>query len=182
MKIIPFLVGILVAIGMFRGSGAMELLTAALRPAGGRHRLPGGARAAGDSALADRQRLARVHDRSDQDPRTRLAHRAHGGDDVRHRRRRRSTCWPCTSARWASAGRGMPCRPRSSAMSSPRLRRWRCAPGCSDSSTCVAFEPAPEVGTGFRIRLRGPCLVYLARSTRANARRRRSHRVRAIRA
>ena len=27
MKIIPFLVGILVAIGMFRGSGAMELLT-----------------------------------------------------------------------------------------------------------------------------------------------------------
>jgi spore maturation protein B len=32
VKIIPFLVGILVAIGMFRGSGAMELLTAALRP------------------------------------------------------------------------------------------------------------------------------------------------------
>jgi spore maturation protein B len=33
VKIIPFLVGILVAIGMFRGSGAMELLTSALRPA-----------------------------------------------------------------------------------------------------------------------------------------------------
>ena len=32
VKIIPFLVGILVAIGMFRGSGAMELLTAALQP------------------------------------------------------------------------------------------------------------------------------------------------------
>ena len=32
MKIIPFLVGILVAIGMFRGSGAMDLLMAALRP------------------------------------------------------------------------------------------------------------------------------------------------------
>ena len=32
VKIIPFLVGILVAIGMFRGSGAMELLLAALRP------------------------------------------------------------------------------------------------------------------------------------------------------
>ena len=30
MKIIPFLVGILVAIGMFRASGAMDLLTAAL--------------------------------------------------------------------------------------------------------------------------------------------------------
>ena len=28
VKIIPFLVGILVAIGMFRGSGAMDLLTA----------------------------------------------------------------------------------------------------------------------------------------------------------
>jgi spore maturation protein B len=32
VKIIPFLVGILVAIGMFRGSGAMDLLMAALRP------------------------------------------------------------------------------------------------------------------------------------------------------
>jgi spore maturation protein B len=33
VKIIPFLVGILVAIGMFRGSGAMDMLTDALRPA-----------------------------------------------------------------------------------------------------------------------------------------------------
>ena len=33
IRIIPFLVGILVAIGMFRGSGAMMLLTNALRPA-----------------------------------------------------------------------------------------------------------------------------------------------------
>ncbi len=32
VRIIPFLVGILVAIGMFRGSGAMDLLSAALRP------------------------------------------------------------------------------------------------------------------------------------------------------
>ena len=32
VKIIPFLVWILVAIGMFRGSGAMDLLTAALKP------------------------------------------------------------------------------------------------------------------------------------------------------
>ena len=32
VKIIPFLVGILVAIGMFRGSGAMDLLMAVLRP------------------------------------------------------------------------------------------------------------------------------------------------------
>ncbi len=32
VRIIPFLVGILVAIGMFRGSGAMDLLTAALAP------------------------------------------------------------------------------------------------------------------------------------------------------
>jgi spore maturation protein B len=32
VKIIPFLVGILVAIGMFRGSGAMDLLTAGLQP------------------------------------------------------------------------------------------------------------------------------------------------------
>jgi spore maturation protein B len=33
VKIIPFLVGILVAIGMFRASGAMELLLSVLRPA-----------------------------------------------------------------------------------------------------------------------------------------------------
>ena len=32
VRIIPFLVGILVAIGMFRGSGAMDVLVAALRP------------------------------------------------------------------------------------------------------------------------------------------------------
>ncbi len=32
VRIIPFLVAILVAIGMFRGSGAMDLVTAALRP------------------------------------------------------------------------------------------------------------------------------------------------------
>lgn len=32
VRIIPFLVGILVAIGMFRGSGAMDLLLAAVRP------------------------------------------------------------------------------------------------------------------------------------------------------
>ena len=33
IRIIPFLVGILVAIGMFRASGAMDMLTGALRPA-----------------------------------------------------------------------------------------------------------------------------------------------------
>lgn len=33
VRIIPFLVAILVAIGMFRGAGAMDLLTAALAPA-----------------------------------------------------------------------------------------------------------------------------------------------------
>ncbi|HEY0139339.1 MAG TPA: nucleoside recognition domain-containing protein [Thermoanaerobaculia bacterium] len=32
VRIIPFLVGMLVAIGMFRGSGAMDILTNALRP------------------------------------------------------------------------------------------------------------------------------------------------------
>jgi len=32
VRIIPFLVGILVAIGMFRGSGAMDLLTTAMKP------------------------------------------------------------------------------------------------------------------------------------------------------
>jgi spore maturation protein B len=40
VRIIPFLVGILVAIGMFRASGAMDLLTAALRPAMAAIRFP----------------------------------------------------------------------------------------------------------------------------------------------
>jgi spore maturation protein B len=40
VRIIPFLVGILVAIGMFRGSGAMDLLIAALRPVMAATRFP----------------------------------------------------------------------------------------------------------------------------------------------
>ena len=40
VRIIPFLVGILVAIGMFRASGAMDMLTNALRPALGATRFP----------------------------------------------------------------------------------------------------------------------------------------------
>ena len=40
VRIIPFLVGILVAIGMFRASGAMDMLTSALRPAMSAIRFP----------------------------------------------------------------------------------------------------------------------------------------------
>ena len=40
VRIIPFLVGILVAIGMFRASGAMDMLTAALRPIAAATRFP----------------------------------------------------------------------------------------------------------------------------------------------
>ena len=40
VRIIPFLVGILVAIGMFRASGAMELLMSALRPLASFTRFP----------------------------------------------------------------------------------------------------------------------------------------------
>jgi spore maturation protein B len=40
IRIIPFLVGILVAIGMFRASGAMDMLTAALAPAMNAIRFP----------------------------------------------------------------------------------------------------------------------------------------------
>jgi spore maturation protein B len=40
VRIIPFLVGILVAIGMFRASGAMDMLTNALRPALSATRFP----------------------------------------------------------------------------------------------------------------------------------------------
>jgi spore maturation protein B len=40
VRIIPFLVGILVAIGMFRGSGAMDLLTNAMKPVMGAINFP----------------------------------------------------------------------------------------------------------------------------------------------
>jgi spore maturation protein B len=40
VRIIPFLVGILVAIGMFRASGAMDMLTNGLRPLLGATRFP----------------------------------------------------------------------------------------------------------------------------------------------
>jgi spore maturation protein B len=40
VRIIPFLVGILVAIGMFRASGAMDMLTNALAPVAARTRFP----------------------------------------------------------------------------------------------------------------------------------------------
>ena len=40
VRIIPFLVGILVAIGMFRGSGAMDMLTQLLQPIMSRTRFP----------------------------------------------------------------------------------------------------------------------------------------------
>ena len=40
VRIIPFLVGILVAIGMFRASGAMDMLTGALRPLLSRTQFP----------------------------------------------------------------------------------------------------------------------------------------------
>jgi spore maturation protein B len=40
VRIIPFLVGILVAIGMFRASGAMDMLTNALRPLLSRTQFP----------------------------------------------------------------------------------------------------------------------------------------------
>ena len=114
VKIIPFLVGILVAIGMFRGSGAMDLLTAALRPLMTATGFPAELiplailrSLTGSGSLAFTTDL-------DQDLRRRLAHRPHGGDDVRHRRRRRSTCWRCTSAPSASAARATRCRRRSS--------------------------------------------------------------------
>ena len=44
VRIIPFLVGILVAIGMFRASGAMDMLTNALRPMLQATRFPPGRR------------------------------------------------------------------------------------------------------------------------------------------
>ena len=81
VRIIPFLVGILVAIGMFRGSGAMDLLTAAL----GHHAATAFPAElvplailrslSGSGSLASR--------RTRQDARAGFAHRAHRSDDVR---------------------------------------------------------------------------------------------------
>ena len=83
VKIIPFLVGILVAIGMFRGSGAMELLTSAIRPLANATGFPAELvplailrSLTGSGSLAFTTDLVKTL-------RTRLAHRAHGRDDVR---------------------------------------------------------------------------------------------------
>ncbi len=83
VRIIPFLVGILVAIGMFRGSGAMDLLIAGLRPLLVRDPLPRRTAAACRPSIADRQWIARVRNRRHQDAWSRLGHRAHRGDNVR---------------------------------------------------------------------------------------------------
>ena len=83
VRIIPFLVGILVAIGMFRGSGAMDLLDRVAPPVDDVNRVSGGARTARDPPVPQRQRLACRCHRSRQDTRTGLAHRPHGSDDVR---------------------------------------------------------------------------------------------------
>ena len=63
VKIIPFLVGILVAIGMFRGP-ARWTCTTPRSVADGRHRLP--AELVPGHPATSRQRLARLHDRPDQ--------------------------------------------------------------------------------------------------------------------
>ena len=83
VKIIPFLVGILVAIGMFRGSGAMELLTSALRPFATATGFPAELiplailrSLTGSGSLAFTTDLIKTS-------RRRLAHRTDGGDDVR---------------------------------------------------------------------------------------------------
>ena len=83
VRIIPFLVGILVAIGMFRGSGAMDLLIAGLRPLLAATRFPAELlplavlrSLTGSGSLA-------LDNRRHQDARPRLGHRAHGRDNVR---------------------------------------------------------------------------------------------------
>ena len=83
VRIIPFLVGILVAIGMFRGSGAMDLLMAALRPLVAPTGFPPELvplailrSLTGSGSLAFTTDLIKTHGPDS-------LHRAHGGDDVR---------------------------------------------------------------------------------------------------
>ena len=132
IRIIPFLVGILVAIGMFRGSGAMDLLTGALRPIVAPIGFPpelvplGILRSlTGSGSLAFTTDLIKSHgpDSSSRARRRRCT----------DRRRRRSTCWPCISARSACGGRGTPCPRRSSPTSSRRSPRRPSARGCSEA-------------------------------------------------
>ena len=133
IRIIPFLVGILVAIGMFRASGAMDLLTDALRPLMAATGFPAELFPLAILRTAHRQRLARASRPTSSNLRPRLAHRTHGRHDVRQlgddllragrllRRHRRNA-------------RATPSRPRSSATSSPRSRPWPSACGCSDAT------------------------------------------------
>ena len=129
VKIIPFLVGILVAIGMFRGSGAMDLLTAALRPLMAPTGFPPELvplailrTLTGSGSLAFTTDLIKTY--GPDSLIGRMAATMYGS------RRRRSTCWPSTSAPSASTARATPCRPRSSATSWRPSRRWRSVRGC----------------------------------------------------
>ena len=86
VRIIPFLVGILVAIGMFRASGAMDMLTERAPSAAQPHDFSARAFSAGGPAHAQRQRLARADDRHHQTLRPRLDALAHGRHALRQQR------------------------------------------------------------------------------------------------
>ena len=109
VKIIPFLVGILVAIGMFRGSGAMDLLIAGLRPLLAATRFPAELlplailrSLTGSGSLAFATDLIKTHG-----PDSVIGRTAATCTD---RPRQRFTCSPSTSARSACVARAMPCR------------------------------------------------------------------------
>ena len=103
VRIVPYLVAILVAVGMFRASGALDLIIGALDPVTQRDRLSRRGAADGAIAAALGLRLFRGDGGDPADPRAGLASWACSRARSRARPRRPSTCSRCTSARPASA-------------------------------------------------------------------------------
>ena len=131
MKIIPFLVGILVAIGMFRASGAMELLLAALRPAAAATGFPAELiplailrSLSGSGSLALTTDLIKTH--GPDSLMARMAATMYGSSE---------TTFYVLAVYFGAVGvqahAGTRCLRRSSATWSRRSRRWPSACGCS---------------------------------------------------
>ena len=135
VKIIPFLVGILVAIGMFRGSGAMELLTSALRPLAAATGFPAELvplailrSLTGSGSLAFTTDLIKTSGADSLLART--AATMYGSSETTF------YVLAVYSAPSASGARAMPSPPRSSVTSSPPSPQLQFVGGCSD----CAFE------------------------------------------
>ena len=111
LRILPYLVAILVMVGMVRGSGMLDRVVAWLSPITARIFIPAELLPlmllrplSGSGALGLTAEILKTHG-------DRTAHLVSWPAPSREARRRRSTCSPSTAVRWGSSAPGMPCWP-----------------------------------------------------------------------